>query len=51
VAFIDLMPAANFEHPVRYAFLIPGSGEMTVVDATTPPVDLATHFEKLDLGR
>ncbi len=51
VAFIDLMPEANFEHPVRYAFVIPGLREVEVVDAMSPPADLATNFHKLDLNQ
>lgn len=51
MAFIDLMPEANFEHPVRYAFVIPGAGEVEVVDASSPPTDLASNFHKLDLSQ
>lgn len=48
VAFIDLMPAANFEHAVRYAFVVPETGEVEFVDAMSPPVDIATNFKKVE---
>jgi hypothetical protein len=51
VAFIDLMPEANFEHPVLYAFVIPETGEVEIVDATSPPTDLGSNFQKHDIER
>lgn len=46
-AFIDLMPGANYEHPVQYAFINEQSEIVEVVDATTPPNDLDENFEKV----
>lgn len=47
IVYVDLMPEANFEHPVQYLFIDEPSGAVHVVDATTPPVDLAQRFRKV----
>jgi hypothetical protein len=49
VAYVDLMPGANFEHPVQYVFINPKTGSIHVVNASTPPNDLAGEFHKVEL--
>ena len=49
VAFIDLMPEADYEHPVLYAFIDESSDKVHVVEANTPPNALLTEFRKIDL--
>ncbi len=39
--FIDLEPAANWEHPAQYLFMDAASGEVTIVAATVPPMNLS----------
>jgi len=46
VAFIDLMPGANFDHPVKYVFIDPGSGTIEVLDKLTPPNDLFENYKR-----
>ncbi|HMK50457.1 MAG TPA: hypothetical protein VK435_10420 [Thermodesulfovibrionales bacterium] len=47
VAYIDLMPGANFEHPVQFVFISPKTGSVHTVDASTPPNDLAENFHRV----
>ncbi|MGE0613679.1 MAG: hypothetical protein AB7O70_15160 [Hyphomicrobiales bacterium] len=49
VAFIDLIPSANYEHPVQYAFIDEMSGNIEIVEATTPPNALTTDFRKVEI--
>ncbi len=47
VIFIDDYPTANLFHPVRYAFVSSGTGEVTVVDASSPPENYA-DYERIE---
>lgn len=49
VAFIDLVPNANYEHPVQYAFIDEVSGNLEIVEATTPPDALLTDYRKVEI--
>jgi hypothetical protein len=50
--FIDDHPTANLFHPVRYAFVHSMTGEITVVDAKSPPLNYE-DYEIIDtaIGR
>jgi len=50
VAYIDLMPGANFEHPVQFVFISPKTGSVHTVDASSPPNDLAENFHRVKVG-
>jgi len=45
LVFIDDQARANFEHPCRYVFVEQDTLELTVHQASTPPVDLGTFHE------
>ena len=48
-AFIDLMPDANYEHPVKYVFIDENSCRVHSVNATTPPNFLGREFQKIEM--
>ncbi len=45
LVFIDDVAQANFEHPCRYVFVDQDTLEMTIHEATTPPVDVGLYRE------
>ncbi|MCG6895851.1 MAG: hypothetical protein LJE60_01900 [Thiocapsa sp.] len=46
IAFVDLKPGANFDHPVKYVFIDADSGDFEVLDKLTPPNDLFDSYKK-----
>ncbi len=45
VIYIDDYPLANHFHPVRYAFIVSATGEVTVVDANSYPLNIEDYTE------
>jgi hypothetical protein len=41
--YIDDYPTANLFHPVRYAFVHAATGQVTVTDATSPPLNFQDY--------
>lgn len=47
VAFVDLMPTANWMHPCLYVFVDLDNFEYSVIDDTSPPEDMR-QFERVE---
>lgn len=47
VAFVDLIPTANWMHPCLYLFVDLDSFEYSVIDDTSPPEDMR-QFERVE---
>ena len=45
IGFIDMLPGANFEHPVKYVFIDVHSNIYEILDKSTPPNDLYENYK------